>query len=92
MHYGKVVMERRTFKFITIQSKILLSLSNLLSFASKSLKKLKSKSHIFQTLSPHFCYKGVFAKMMHKANIVAFIKLDFLRPVLTVEKKYLQFF
>ena len=43
-----------------------------------------SKNHIFQTLMLNFCYKGVFAKKMHKANIVAFIKMDFLRPVLNL--------
>ena len=35
MHYVEVVMGRRTFKFTAIQRKISLSLSNLLSFASK---------------------------------------------------------
>ena len=34
-----------------------------------------SKNHIFQTLTPHFCYKGVFAKKMYKADIVAFITM-----------------
>ena len=39
MHYAKVVMGRRKFKFTAIQGRISLSLSNLFSFASKSLCK-----------------------------------------------------
>ena len=39
LHYAKVVMGRQTFKYTAIQRKISLSLSNLLSFASKFLCK-----------------------------------------------------
>ena len=58
MHYGKVVMERRTFKFTTIQRKILLSLSNLLSFASKSLKKLDEQKSYFSEFVATFLLQG----------------------------------
>ena len=94
LHYAKVVMGRRTFKYTAIQRKISLSLSIWLSFDSNSLCKKRKirKIHISKTLTPHFCYKGVFAKKMHKVNIVALIEMDFLRRVLTLAKKNLHVF
>ena len=39
-----------------------------------------------------FCYKGVFAKKMHNANIVAFLKAYFLRLVSTFANTPFRFF
>ena len=59
MYYGKVVMGRRTLKFTAIQRKIPLSLSNLLSFASKSFcKTRKMNKTIFSDFDATFLIQG----------------------------------
>ena len=60
MHYGKVVMGRRTFKYTAIQRKISLSLSNWLRCASKSL--CKSKENEQNSYFSDFAIRGCLRK------------------------------